>query len=775
MLALYALSIFLAAALLFVVQPMVGKGLLPLLGGAPAVWTTCMLFFQSALLAGYAYAHGLSTRLKPAAQLPIHAAILSAGVVATWLWIGRPTDAADTEQPVLWLLMTLSLGIGPGFFVIASAGPLLQRWFSRTGHRTAGDPYFLYAASNCGSLLGLVGYPLLVEPSLGLPLQRESWAFGLTCFALLALVCGAFILRAKPAPDMPKPDSAQPTDNHLDWKRRGLWVFYAFVPSSLLIAVTTYISTDVAAVPLLWVVPLAIYLISFIVAFGRGGAAVVKLLRTPTAITIALAAVMQLAAVKSGVLLTGGVALLGLALIATYGHARLAADRPPVRHLTEFFLLISVGGALGGVFNGIIAPLVFNTTIEYAVTLVAAAAMLPWGAADEAMSARVLLRRYGLPIGLAVYSVAIYAVLFETLKDQGGSALLLAVAIVPVAASIVASRRGVTLALCVLVIVGSGEAAKLIFSDQIILRERTFFGQHRVERKLINPDFPDIAFHALSHGTTLHGVQLRIDVPEPRPADFPPDAYKNAIALRDRYLRLPTSYYHPSGPLGETVAALRSRGDDPLDVAVIGLGAGSIAAYGQPGDRMTFIEIDPAVIRIARDPTLFSFLADSSAEIDVRLGDGRLLIAELPDASQDLIVLDAFSSDAVPAHLLTVEAIGLYATKLKPGGYIAAHVSNRVLDLYRVIAPAARTLGYTAVLRSDETVTPEQDSELKRTSLWMVIARQSGDLAPLAQTTASLKPGEGWGVLPQGREVTPWTDDYSNILDIIVWQQGPPD
>lgn len=702
-----------SAALLFMVQPMTARGLLPLLGGSPAVWATSMLFFQSALLAGYAWAHAIAGRRGLAwvvAHAGIAAAALAVLLVRGWVSAAGPGETA----PIVWMLIELALGVGGGFVVLAASGPLLQRWYARTGRPDAHDPYFLFAAGNAGSLAGLLGYPFVVEPLLDLNQQRGVWTIGVIGALLLVLACGVVSARSTPAarPAEQEAEDAPP----ISWRTRLTWCGLAFVPSSLMLGVTTHLTTDVAAFPMLWVVPLAIYLLTFIVAFGRARPGWLGGLSRATVVCILAVLAAMLLNAKSPLLV---IILLHLAVLAVGGltaHTRLALLRPPTSRLTEFYLLIAFGGALGGVFNGAIAPLVFDGPHEYPIALV----LLGLCLASPG-------RRWAWAIAgaLVVYAVTAW-VLFGRVPvgdDYLGRRLLIGVPLVLV---FLASRRAGAFAGCVAAVF-IGAAFGPWRGPQADYHERTFFGVHRVET--------DERARVLLHGTTVHGVQL-IDKP-----------------------RLPSAYYHPAGPAGEAMAAVVAGAPErPLDVALVGMGIGSMAAYARPGDRYTFFEIDPAVVRIAQDPELFGFINGSPGEIDIRVGDGRLLLAEVPEGTLDVLVVDAFSSDSIPVHLLTLEAFELYRSRLREGGVLIVHLSNVHLRLTPIVAAIARDLGLDARVREDS-----EGPDMRLASTWAVLADGSDVLGRLV-------PGAGgWNAMQAEPKDRAWTDGYSNVVGAIRW------
>lgn len=743
MVLLFGVVIFLAAALLFAVQPMAAKTFLPLLGGGPSVWTTSMLFFQALLLCGYLYAHLLSTRLRPGAQAIVHALVLTAALALAGVFGGRPASVS-IERPELALLWLLAVTVGPVFFAVSSAGPLLQSWFGRIGHGRSRDPYFLYSASNAGSFVGLLAYPLVIEPSLALPAQRWAWLAGFGVFALLAVVCG---LRAASAPGGPEPadgpthgPGADGPPAHEPRRERWRWGVLAFIPSSLLLGVTTLISTDVAAFPLLWVVPLAIYLASLVLGFGRLSGRLDERLRLPAACAIA-GTVALLAASQYGLRppapLTIALHLSAQAVISTWLHARLARARPAVARLTEYYIVIAVGGAVGGLVHALLAPRLFPIPLEYHLTLIGAGLMLPWGVwgrrdvPDGVRRRRVAL----LLVPLVAGGLAFVP---DTLQTDRADSTVPVVGVLGLGAvlTLAVARDGLVFGLAAGLQVAVAVRMTLL-ADGVIYLERTFYGTHSVVEEVLDGHL----YRELMHGTTTHGAQL--------------------ISESEAFRKTPLMYYHRDGPVGELLTSVRERGG-PLRIAVLGLGTGALASYGQADDDMVFYEIDDAVIRIARDMGLFTYLADSDASIRVVRGDARVELAAQPqDERYDLIVVDAFSSDSIPVHLMTSQAAGLYASRLRPGGIVAMHVSNRILDLDPVAANALNAAGLVSLIREDVVDLDEGVRTGRTTSIWVAGTAERALVTRLAQ--------DGWlPVAPYATQPT-WTDDFSDVVGVMRW------
>jgi len=725
----FALAMLVSAALLFVVQPMIAKMVLPLLGGSPEVWNTCMVFFQAALLAGYAYAHATTALLGARRQAVLHAGLLMLPFAFLPLripeaWLGSPPSGAN---PGPWLLGLLTVAVGLPFFVVSTTAPLLQRWFSGTGHPAAVDPYFLYGASNIGSMVALLGYPIVVEPNLRFARQSQFWAVGYGVFVVLILACAVALWRAprgvQEADD--DGDDAAGAEGRPGLGRWSRLVGLAFVPSSLMLGVTTYLTTDIAAIPLLWVIPLAIYLLTFILVFARRP----PLLHPWMVRVLPMAIVLLVLVLSLGTqqLLFIPLHLLTFFLVAMVCHGELARLRPSARHLTGFYLAMSLGGVLGGIFNALVAPIIFDWVAEYPLALVLACLALPRvdrsepGPWDRALD-------FAVPLAVGVVLVEIVTRILPRPGSQPGGLVPRLVGGVAAIICYTFKDRPVRFALGVGAVLFAFQV-KPSHHGRILLQERNFFGVLRIAH-----DLPSHS-HRMIHGNTLHGQQ----------------------GLDPGLRREPLTYYHRTGPIGQVFESFGARPGRP-DVAIVGLGAGSLACYAEPGQGWTFYEIDPAVVRIARDPRFFSYLQDCRARSrDVVVGDARLRLRDAPDGGYGLIVLDAFSSDAIPMHLLTREALRLYRGKLAGGGLIAFHISNRYLDLVPVLGALARDAGLIDRVRRDRDITPEQAKAGKTPSAWVVMAAREEDLGSLGKDPR-------WKASMVRPDEEVWTDDFSNII-----------
>jgi spermidine synthase len=973
MLLLFALTLFASATLLFMVEPMIGKMILPLLGGTPAVWNTCMVFFQAVLLLGYGYAHLSTTWLGARKQAALHLVLLAVPFLFLPVAVNRGLIKGD-ENPVFLVLLILSLSVGLPMFVVSASAPLLQKWFASTSHPAAKDPYFLYGASNLGSMMTLIAYPLVVEPNLRLDQQSFDWTIGYGVLVALTATCAVFLWlsprnvetveKTEEAPAEYKTsegiqssrqgvragkprrqaERAEAADVSLDqtltgavtWKRILRWVSLAFVPSSLMLGATTYITTDIAAIPLLWVAPLALYLLSFILVFSKPGFQWGILAALLAGMALILASMVgngtfeannavlaqrlawglvALAAGSAGgawwswkkhdanlqhrvmVLILPLLVLMQLFfmlseiktkshwiawsltlhlttlfVVSMVCHGELARDRPAAKHLTGYFLWMSVGGVLGGLFNSLIAPVIFNGIVEYELAMVLACFLAPpLGETKESVWGRradVILA--GLFVMVAVVLVALrlrdHDLSFEALKDSPWPWELAALLAGVVIASTVALRArerkfdhwmDLALPLCLgLLVVGLswglfsdavwGRLSKIadtlnrrtlelrriltygvplvmcytfverplrfalgigavllagsflgILDDRVLHQERSFFGVLKVENEADRLGPEVYVFRRLIHGTTLHGMQC---LNEGREDD-------------------PLTYYHITGPIGQVMQVYNK--DKRRNLAVIGLGTGTMAAYARPGQHLTFYDIDPVVRRLSFDEgdPYFTFVDDArkrGARLELVMGDARLTMErkQLADSEKySVIVVDAFSSDAIPIHLITQEALNVYLDKLAEDGLLCFHISNRYLDLRPVLYKLAdaHEPPLAAVFQSDNR---EENYPGKSSSTWVVLARKSEyldglrnlneyedarkaalrELLPLmlwpdhgcglaAQSYLlyglltqevfkhpsrweELQPDESW---PDLRKVGVWTDDYSNLLSVFSW------
>jgi spermidine synthase len=729
----FGATLCLGAFLMFLIEPMIAKMVLPIFGGSPMVWNTCVAFFQITLLAGYAYAHRfLQWADRPSrAALHLMVALLPLCVLPFGLPAGWVPDPHGS--PVLSILAVLVVAVGLPFVVLATTASTMQRWFASTDDRSARDPYFLYAGSNIGSLIALLAYPVLIEPTLSVHQQTRIWAILYGVFVALSAVCFFTACRRRNSLASAAPvragDNDPQTAGVVCWIRAGRWMALSFVPSALMLAVTTYLSTDIAAVPLLWIVPLAIYLSTFVVAFSTRGAGTAAVAGRLMPMLVLVVALMMIVRGSAPLAVAVPLHLLTLAVIALVCHRQLACDRPPVDHLTRFYLWISLGGMLGGVFTALVAPVVFRSVLEYPLGLVFACLLQPAPVSrvgKASSEGRGRFRFLFPPLGLGMLTM----VLLVSVQGLHAPLGVLAAALgLPTLWAFRYSRRPATFGCCIAAMLLAGEAVT-VESGRVLYSARTFFGVYKVSTDVTG------RYNVLFHGTTLHGMQSRDSAHQGEPL----------------------TYFHHTGPFGQAFAALPIA-RNTTDVAVVGLGVGSLASYARPGQRWTFYEIDPEVEHIARNRAYFTYLADCGARCQVVLGDGRLSLVQAPPQKYGLIVLDAFSSDAIPVHLLTSEALGLYVTRLSPGGAIAFHISNRHLSLAPILHRLAAAHGLVAV-EEFQSVSPSEEEAGKCPSDWVIMARSEADLGSL--------PSDPRWHKPLVSSQTPfWTDDFSNIVSVM--------
>ncbi|GJD40357.1 fused MFS/spermidine synthase [Methylobacterium bullatum] len=728
-LALFVATIFLSALLLFGVQPMFTKMVLPVLGGSPSVWSVAMVVFQSLLLAGYAYAHALARYLPLRVAAPLHLAVMGCALAALPIELAAGWGKPPADGEAVWLLGLFLVSVGLPFFALSANGPLLQAWFSRSNHPHARDPYFLYGASNIGSFTALIAYPLAIEPLLTLRDQSRVWMLGFAVLAGLIAICAAAAARNASAPSRIAAGVAAASASRREiWRQRFGWIALSLVPSGLLVSVTAHISTDVAAAPLLWVAPLALFLLTFVLAFRERMVPSQTVLACLQVFGTAMALLPMTAAFPLGI----GLALhLGLFFVnAMICHGALYTRRPDAARLTEFYLCLSFGGMLGGIFCGLLAPRIFSTVLEYPILLVAALLCRPDLSILSAASWRENRRSLAILAGLIVLALLINLTILPR-------SWLIVGALCLMGAMIAFWRKPQNVALLAMgLALFSATVSGALTSGASV---RSFFGVHKIATST------DGHFRTLSHGTTLHGA-MRIANEDGTPFTGRPE---------------PVTYFTMEGGIGRAIAAVRSRQGGRLDtVAVVGLGAGSLACHAQAGEAWTFLEIDPEVVRIARNPALFRFLGACAPDARIVLGDARLTLADEP-GGKSLIVVDAFSSDSIPSHLMTREALALYAAKLAPEGALVVHISNRHLELRHILARAAADKGLVTFVRDGRLMDSIDGPRFRQASIVVAIARDEAHLGTLAE------PGEWTRVVPDmGRR--PWSDDFSNVVEAML-------
>ena len=723
--ALFVLAAFAGAALIFFVQPMVAKLVLPLLGGSPAVWNTSMAFFQAALLAGYGYAHLLQRLPTVRAQALVHIGVLIVAGLILPLRITTLLGEPSFQQPALWLVGVLMISIGAPFAALSATAPLVQAWHARVFRGEKGEPYALYAASNLGSLIALLAYPIIVEPTVTLAGQRLGWSAAYVMFVLLmASLAWSASRNAAPAPGRAQAEAP----GRVTWRDRLVWVALAAIPSSLMLGVTAHLATDVASAPFLWVVPLALYLLTFIIAFQSKPAIRPELALLGQAAM--LPACLYLMPITTDIAYQLFIHLLCFFASALVCHQALVARRPDPAHLTDFYLCLSLGGVIGGGFNAFVAPVIFNAVWEYPLALVLAAAARPW------RWRKLTYWEVGLVItgaATAVFSTFVSQFPPNKIFTYDTYDTIRAILIAAIVSAFLLRRHtpafvGVAALLAL--------AAQAIDSrSEVIRSDRSFFGVLKQAEVEIGGLGGKV--RTLAHGTTLHGAQAR----------------------DDRYRCRPLTYYAPETPIGQvfrTVQAERA----PINIATIGLGTGTSAAFTRSVDRLTFFEIDPLVVEIAHDPKNFSYTTECArGKIDFVIGDARLTLAKQPPENFDIILVDAFSSDAIPAHLLTREAMKIYLSKLKPDGVIILHLSNRHLELSPPAYAAAKAAGGVALEQFYQS-SPASPPLWESSEQVMIVGRSP-------QALQTFHKDARWE-MPAVTTVRPWTDDYMNLVGAII-------
>ncbi len=780
MLFLFSVTLFLSAFLLFWVQLMVAKMILPLLGGSPAVWNTCQFFFQGSLLLGYGYGHLTIRWWETRRQAVIHSFLLLVPVAFLPVAIPKGWIPPANVSPIPWLLALLLVSTGIPFFVVSTSAPLVQKWFAGTEHPSSEDPYFLYIASNLGSMLGLISYPILIEPNFSLTQQSWLWAAGYGLLIFLTIGCAACLWRSprNAVPVQTLSDIADVETRHVtsvsliqtDGEETGStsatagspfsafsadqarWVLLSFIPSSLLLGVTTYITTDIASLPLLWAVPLAIYLLTFILTFAskpllphKSLVALLPLLLTPL-IILSLLKVMQ------PVWLLLPLHLAGFFIAGCVFHGELQRSRPSSQRLTSFYLWIAFGGVLGGWFNALAAPLLFPSVLEYPLVMSLSILLAGYYNSEQAKIKPQLASAFGekgkrerfsfLNLELRTTRRVSLGLLFGALivgfDTKGFTDNLLGnlVAFSLLAVMFYAFSLGLGRLVTGLILIVLLSQFALGNMGGVLHIDRSFFGVNRVVTDRRGE------YRSLLHGTTLHGKQ----------------------SLDPQRRREPLTYFYRTGPIGQVFQFLNAS-KRLSRVAVLGLGIGTLAAYSEPGQEWTFYEIDPAVEKLARNPNYFTFLEDSKAPFSVVLGDARLRLASVPESYYDLLVMDAFSSDSIPVHLVTREAIQLYFSKLTEQGLLAINISNRYINLEPVLGALARHLGLSALRQLQREISPAERERGKSPSHWVLLARQQSDFGTLASDSR-------WQPIPETGDEPLWTDDFSDMFRVLRGVRG---
>jgi SAM-dependent methyltransferase len=728
--ALFVATILTGSFLLFLVQPMVARMALPRLGGAPNVWNSAMLVYQALLLAGYAYAHRLGKMpLRRAARIHLSLFVVAALTLPVGL-VDLPASAAGWE--VLWVPALFLVTIGPVFLLVSAQAPLMQRWYAL--HPQSGAPWALYAASNVGSFAGLIAYPLLAEPLLSIHAQSWMWSLGygllIILVALTARTRWQVDRAVRTAGDMPHADEAEA--EAVGWRRILLWLALSAIPSGLMLSTTTHLTTDLFAMPLLWVIPLGLYLLSFAIAFAdRRDMAHVTTQSAPLILLLAGSTAMVSRSSGSMVLAMAAVAMLFVVAVAL--HSRLYDSRPSPSQLTLFYLVMSAGGALGGLFTALIAPVVFDWVWEHPLLVIGAALLMPVGTLFDWRRLPDLdpnMARLAVAVLLAIamfLSWQLYG--HSRLAEPSPMKLFYTFGIVMIGMALVPWRAAFVALLVMLMFAQGGiETASATLDGA---RTRSYFGIYTVR------DYPANKIRTLAHGTTLHGQQ----------------------SLDKALECAPMTYYGPGSGVGIALGNVRELYGPNARIGVVGLGTGTLAAFAQPGERWRFYEIDPAMLRYSLDGT-FTYLTRCAQRPQVALGDARLELAKAPPGSFDVLAVDAFSSDAIPLHLLTDEAVAVYMRALAPKGLLLIHISNRYIDLQPVLAAIAKNQGLVAMVREDNPA----DRNLLTPSSWVLLTRDAHKYNELAAARIDAP----WDRLaPPASQL--WTDDHASILPYIRW------
>ncbi len=697
-----------------------------------------MLVYQALLLCGYAYAHRLS-RETPRRQAVIHIAVLL--VAALWLPLGLAgfTPPAD-GSPIFWVPWLLVASIGPLFFAVAAQAPLMQRWYALTGNQ--GNPYALYAASNVGSFAGLIAYPLLVEPSMPMLSQNWLWTGIYGVLVVAVALCARLLWQTRS--EAPAETTVEPQADNIGWRRRLYWIVLAAVPSGLMLSTTSHLTTDLMAMPLLWVIPLGLYLLSFSVAFADNQRPAYWIGKVAPVILLATGAVVFMIWGKAAI---NGLAasLTLLFVVAVALHNEMFRTRPDPSQLTGFYLMMSLGGVIGGFFCAIVAPLIFDWTWEHPVLILLAALLLPQtrfvSLGEEDIFGERGVRWLMLVLGLLAVAVGVYTGMNTDLEMTAAKIVLLAIII---SIGVIAAGHRVAFALTIAALMLANGGWHNIEQTMDGVRMRSYFGTYTVNGS------ESERFRWLNHGTTMHGMQ-RLDEPTK-----------------------PISYYPPTSGVGITMTNAAALYGPDASIGVVGLGTGTLACYRKPGQFWQFFEIDPLMIEIARDRKIFSFIDRCAPDVPITLGDARLTLADVPAGKFDILALDAFSSDSIPLHLLTKEAFATYRRALKPDGLLLVHISNRYINLNPVVAAEARSGGWAAALRHDSP-TEALIAQGSRASQWIALSPDAAKLVQLTGAVEKTKPryydANTWIALASPDGTRPWTDDYASVLPhLSLWK-----
>lgn len=730
----FSLTLFLSAFLLFSIQPLFGKMVLPLLGGAPMVWNTAMLFYQAVLLGGYAYAHIMAKFLNIRTQAIVHIVLFSVfAFVLPFVLEEGIEPPIEPGQLVPWQIALMAVTIGGPFFVLSGCAPMLQHWFSKSGHEDSGNPYFLYAASNAGSMIALLSYPFVFEPTLTVPDQSAGWAMGYYVLIGMLVIAALLVWRknavkkgdqAKTATQIAAEQAEKPL-----LKTKLTWMFLAFIPSSLMLGVTTHISTDLAAFPLLWVIPLALFVSTFIIVFAKR-----EIISLEKITQFHLIFFIALIFTFIGDVISSKPALIILHFIvfflsALLCHKHLERLKPSSEHLTEFFFLMSLGGVCGGIFNALLAPVLFMLPIEYGLVLALATFTRYMDKDNQSLAhfkSQIMAKSAYIPFALILFFLVCAEFAY---RNQYVSVLILGLFGICMMMTFIEKQRWMFAIASMVILLASQNNFKNNLGDLLHL-DRNFFGVTRVF------DSNDKGMRMFLHGTTLHGAQ----------------------ALEKEHRLSSITYYDQNGPAGN-LFELVGRADGPQAIGAVGLGIGSVACYTRPGRHFDFYEIDPAVQEIAEDDSLFTYLSDCGSPYDIILGDARLKMQKAPDGKYDMIFIDAFSSDNIPIHLITKEAFAMYFDKLTPDGVIVVHISNRYLNLRPLVHVLAEEFGATALFKDQLGGTLEGTDIEFMHAIYSMMSRDEDKIR-------TLKGEFNWEEYT-GPEKKIWTDDFANPLSVM--------
>lgn len=726
----FSLSLFLSAFLLFSIQPYFSKLVLPKFGGSPAVWSVAIVFFQGALLLGYTYAHALTKWTNTGLTIVIH------GIVAVIAFLFLPITISSimgdppAEGQALWLFGLFAISVGIPFFAVSANAPLLQAWFARTGHPHAADPYFLYGSSNIGSFSSLILYIIAIEPSFTLPQQGQLWMYGFVLLSIMIIFCGFLCLNPKGSPQTITQENGEALSKEVIRPKSILgWIILAALPSGLLVSVTAHISVDVASAPFLWVIPLALFLLTFVVAFRQkplvSADTLSRYLPFVIAATITSAFMTALMPIWATLILH----LSAFFYITLYCHLLLFGRRPAATNLTAFYLWMSFGGFLGGCFTSLLAPAIFDWVLEYPLLLLA---VLILKFKNQTIDQQELKK--AAISGLVISLIYVGLVLSSLLPHLQTHSINFGVAVIAFSIAFFAQFKSTSFA----VIFATLGMSAVLLAEQYqtdVFVGRSFFGIVKVHQSSEGP------FRLMAHGTTIHGAMST----DPKEQSQTPT---------------PLTYYHSSGGLAASLDAIQERNGGQIEEgAIIGLGTGSMSCHTKPGEKWTIFEIDDLVVKMAKDPSKFRFLSECTPDVDIILGDARLTLADHPDHSLDYLLVDAFSSDSIPVHLMTQEALRLYFSKVKSDGIVTMHISNRHMDLTEAISATAKAEGL--VIRHSQITPPEELAENPyiNASSVVILTRKEANFGKILDD-------ERWTTPDPGR-TRPWTDDYSNVLGAI--------